>query len=256
MTRSTKDQAPRAYQRIVDHVEAAVAAGELSPGDRLPSERELVAKFGVARSSVREALRVLESKELVRSRPGDPRGPLVLPFSLEPMRRSMAMLTSTRTLTLPELIQFRMVVDASTNLMAAARRTGAQLIAMERNIARMRESMTIGYEVFGRADLEFHELIAEAAGNKFIQVCGDVAREAILELITRRIVDAEDHTALMLRSLRHHGAVFTAIADRDGHRASRLAREGLYDHYADHVDDEARTVLEALVLEVGGRLPR
>lgn len=233
-----------------------MAAGELNPGDRLPSERELVEKFGVARSSVREALRVLESKELVRSRPGDPRGPLVLPFSVEPMRRSIAMLTSSRTMTFPELIQFRMVVDASTNLMAATRRTGAQLVAMERNIARMRESMAIGHEVFGRADLEFHELIAEAAGNKLIQVCGDVAREAVLALITQTIQDADDRAARMLRVLRHHSAVFAAISDRDGVRASRLAREGLYDYYADHLDDEARAVVESLVLEVGGRIPR
>lgn len=255
MSHSPGRPAPRAYQRIVDHVEGAVAAGELKPGDRLPSERELVERFGVARSSVREALRVLESKELVRSRPGDPRGPLVLPFSIEPMRRSMALLTSSRTLTLPELVQFRMVVDASTNLMAAMRRTDAQLLAMERNIARMRESMAVGYEVFGRADLEFHELVAEAAGNKMIQVCGDVAREAILELITRTILDADDRAALMLQSLRHHGAVFAAISDRDGPRASRLAREGLYSYYADHVDEDARAVLAALVLECGGSLP-
>jgi GntR family transcriptional regulator, transcriptional repressor for pyruvate dehydrogenase complex len=53
----------RAFQRIVEYVERALAAGELKAGDRLPSERELVERFGVGRSSVREALRVLLARE-------------------------------------------------------------------------------------------------------------------------------------------------------------------------------------------------
>ncbi|MDT7671882.1 MAG: GntR family transcriptional regulator, transcriptional repressor for pyruvate dehydrogenase complex, partial [Pseudonocardiales bacterium] len=123
MTSPAKLPDTRAFQRIVEYVERALAAGELKAGDRLPSERELVERFGMGRSSVREALRVLENMELVRSAPRDPRGPLVLEYSVGPVRRSLAMLTSARTVTLPELVQFRMIVDASANLMAAARRT-------------------------------------------------------------------------------------------------------------------------------------
>ena len=74
-------QPVRAYQRIVEQVEDALVRGELAPGQRLPSERELVTQFAVSRSTVREALRVLESNGVVRSRPGDPNGPEILPFS-------------------------------------------------------------------------------------------------------------------------------------------------------------------------------
>ncbi|MGI8717025.1 MAG: FadR/GntR family transcriptional regulator, partial [Lapillicoccus sp.] len=69
----------RLSQGIVEQVEQALASGELRPGQRLPSERELVVQFGASRSTVREALRVLESTGVVRSRPGDPHGPEVLP---------------------------------------------------------------------------------------------------------------------------------------------------------------------------------
>ena len=65
----------RLYQRIVEQIEDAIARGELKPGQRLPSERELVVQFGASRSTVREALRVLESNGVVRSRPGDPTAP-------------------------------------------------------------------------------------------------------------------------------------------------------------------------------------
>ena len=80
-------QPVRAYQRIVEQVEEALARGDLRPGQRLPSERELVAQFEVSRSTVREALRVLESNGVVRSRPGDPNGPEVLPFSPAALRK-------------------------------------------------------------------------------------------------------------------------------------------------------------------------
>jgi DNA-binding FadR family transcriptional regulator len=240
----------RAYQRIVDDVEAAVTSGQLKPGDRLPSERDLVERFGVARSSVREALRVLESRELVRSRPGDPRGPLVLGFSVEPVKRSIAQLAEAHTMRFSELVQFRMILDASANLLAAAGRTDEQLLRMERNMARMRASMSLGYAEFAKLDLEFHEIIAEAGGNTMIRVCGDVVREAVLQLIQAKIADAEDARGLMLRSIRHHASVFEAISDGDGLRASRLARESLYDYYANYVDEAERAVLADLVLEV------
>lgn len=246
----------RAFQRVVDYVQNAIATGELTAGDRLPSERELVDKFGIGRASVREALRVLENMELVRSQPRDPRGPLVLPMSVGPVRRSISMLTSAGGFDLAELVQFRMIVDASANLLAAARRTDAQLLALERNMARMRESMSYGYETFSKADLEFHEIIAEAAGNKLVQMYGDVTREAVLTLIERTILDAHDRTALMLQSIRHHRAVFTAIADSDGLRASRLARETLYSYYAAHVAPADREIMADLVRECGGKLPQ
>lgn len=245
----------RVFQRVVDYVQTAIAGGELKPGDRLPSERELVDKFGIGRASVREALRVLENMDLVRSQPRDPRGPLVLPMSVEPMRRTIAMLASNGSIRLAELVQFRMIADASANLLAAARRTDEQLLRLERNMARMRECMNIGYAEFSQADMEFHEIIAEAGGNKLVQVYGDVTREAVLSLILRTILDADDHTALMLQSIRHHRAVFAAISDRDGLRASRLARESLYSYYADHVEPADRAIMADLVRECGGTIP-
>jgi GntR family transcriptional regulator, transcriptional repressor for pyruvate dehydrogenase complex len=255
MTSAAREPDTRAFQRLVDHVQLAMTTGEIKPGDRLPSERDLGEQFGMARSSVREALRVLESMELVRSAPRDPRGPLVLQVSMEPVRRTISMLASTSVLDLPELIQFRMIADAAANLLAALRRTDAHLLAMERNMARMRASMDRGYDEFSRADLEFHEIIAEAGGNKLIQVYGDVNRAAVLDLIRRTILDAGDRTALMLQSVRHHRDVHAAISARDAPLASRLARESLYEYYGNLVGEQDRAVLAALVRDNGGTVP-
>lgn len=243
----------RAYRRMVDDIEARIAAGELRAGDRLPSERELVERYGIARSSVREALRVLESLELVRSAPRDPRGPLVLPITAAPIRRSLGLLTSSKTISLPQLVQLRMVIDASTNLMAALRRTPEHLVALERNMARMRGLLHHSYAAFSLADLEFHEILADAAGHELVRLYGEAVREAVLDLIQQTILDADDQEAHQLRSIRHHSAVFDAVSAGDGLAASRLARESLYQYYADHVGPEDREIMSALVRECGGR---
>src|SRR3954453_21042046 len=60
----------RAWRSVLEHIEADLLDGRLGPGDRLPSERELAATLGVGRSSVREALRVLEVMGLIRTGTG------------------------------------------------------------------------------------------------------------------------------------------------------------------------------------------
>ncbi|MGO1852674.1 MAG: FadR/GntR family transcriptional regulator, partial [Microbacteriaceae bacterium] len=62
----SKEAPQRAWRIVLEHIERDLLDGRLGPGDRLPSERELSADLGVGRSSVREALRVLEVMGLIR----------------------------------------------------------------------------------------------------------------------------------------------------------------------------------------------
>jgi GntR family transcriptional regulator len=71
------------YAQIVAHIERAIAAGELGPGDRLPSERELAAEHGVSRMTVRQALQTLESRGLLRRAIGRSGGSFVARPKLE-----------------------------------------------------------------------------------------------------------------------------------------------------------------------------
>jgi DNA-binding FadR family transcriptional regulator len=160
----------------------------------------------------------------------------------------------TQSVRLGDLVQFRMVADGAATLMAARRRTPQQLVLLERNMARMRESLHVDPAAFSAADLEFHQMIAEMAGNEVLQVCGDTVRESCLDLIQQTILVSQSRTALMLQSVAHHREVFHAISDGDGLLASRLTRESLYSYYAEHLDDEDRAIIADLVLEVGGTL--
>lgn len=237
----------RAYEHIVAQIEGAIERGELAPGQRLPSERELMAQFSVSRSTVREALRVLQAGGLVRSRPGDPGGAEVLPFTPDALHKSMSSLARVHELSLGELVQFRMALDASANLLAARLRTPDQLAEMDRSIAAMRAAVEHGEDEFSAADVAFHDAVARASRNKLLQVCNAVVRDIVLRLIADKIARAADRRAQMLQSVRHHEEVLSAVRAGDGPLAARLARTTMYDYYAEYVSEEERDALRALL---------
>jgi DNA-binding FadR family transcriptional regulator len=238
----------RLYERIVEQVEDALARGELRPGQRLPSERELVVQFGTSRATVREALRVLQSNGVVRSRPGDPQGPEILPLTTRGLEKQMRRLTRTDQLSLSQLLVSRMMLDSTANRLAATLRTPLQLARMESAIEGMRAAIVEGYEAFSESDFAFHEAIAEASGNMLIQVGNAVVRDTVLSLISDKIAHARNAKALMRTSLRHHEQVLDAIRAGDPSLAAQASLHSLYDYYASYVPAGDRAALKAMLV--------
>ncbi|MEU8251577.1 GntR family transcriptional regulator [Nonomuraea sp. NPDC048916] len=237
----------RAYERIVEQIEEAIESGALCPGQRLPSERDLMGQFSVSRSTVREALRVLQARGLVRSRPGDPHGAEVQPFTPAELRKSMTMLARVDGLSLGELVQFRMVLDASAGLLAARLRTDEHLAEMEAAVAAMRAAAEAGHDEFSAAEVAFHDAVARAGRNKLVQICAEVVRSIVCDLAADEIAAAPGRAALTRRSIRRHEEVLAAVRAGDGPLAARLSRQSVYDHYAGHVPAGERPALRALL---------
>lgn len=240
-------QPVRLYQTIVDQIEGAIARGEIRPGERLPSERELVEQFGASRPTVREALRVLQADGLVRSRPGDPNGPEVLPFSSAGLAKHMTRLAKLEEMSIAELVAFRMILDASASMLAARLRTDAELEAMEQTIVVMEQAIGLGYDEFSEADVAFHDAVADASRNSMIQVCNGVVRGVVLSLISDKVTRADNSKALMRESLLHHREVLDEIRAGDGAAAARISRRNLYDYYAGYVPEKDRAGMLALL---------
>lgn len=236
----------RAFESVVDHIEQAVLRGELKAGDRLPSERELVTRFEVGRSSVREAMRVLESGGIVASRPGDPRGAVILAPTAAPLSKLMTRLTVSSSSSLADLLIYRMTLESAANSLAASRRSDADLLRLEKAMARMRHCVALGRREFSRADLDFHDVVAWASGNAMIKVSAEAVRDSIETLIESSIRGSGDDDELMLRTLAHHAEVFAAIRDRDPHRAEYLARSSLFEYYGQLLAEDDRAALASL----------
>src|SRR6185312_12450873 len=103
----------RAYEDIVEQIERAILTGEMNEADRLPSERDLIVQFGVSRATIREALRVLQSRGLIEVRHGDPGGPIVRADPGASVTSMLSSLFHAERLSLADVIQFRMIVESA-----------------------------------------------------------------------------------------------------------------------------------------------
>ncbi|MFT4044033.1 MAG: FadR/GntR family transcriptional regulator [Gordonia sp. (in: high G+C Gram-positive bacteria)] len=239
----------RAYEHIVAQVEAAIASGSLRPGEHLPSEREMMEGFGVSRPTIREALRVLESNGLVRSKHGNPFGPEILEPSTELLHRPMAQLVRTKHLSLSEFLPIRIVLEGLACAIAATTRTAEHLDDLERAVIGMREASNDDADLhrFGEADVAFHSTVWDATGNLLIAMFGNVTRDLMGQLIEEKIAHAPDARALMALSVEHDAEILAAIRAGDPMLASYLARRYIYDYYNDYVPEAERAPLRTLV---------
>jgi GntR family transcriptional repressor for pyruvate dehydrogenase complex len=237
----------RSYERIVEQIEEAIVEGRLRGGDFLPSEREMMAQFAVSRSTVREAMRVLESNGLIRSRPGNPNGAEVLGLSTVALRKTVDRLVMGRRIRLADLVHFRMLMESSASMLAARLRTEEDLVALESALEDMHAAVVAGYEAFSAADVRFHGLVAQASANALIQVCNDVVHDVVLDMVGSKIATPPESTSTMEASLQHHADALDAIRAGDAQRAGRMARENLFEHYSAVLPPEDCTAVKLLL---------
>src|ERR687893_2475435 len=101
----------RAFEQILDALRAQIADGSLAAGDRLPAERDLASRYGVSRTSVREAIRVLESMGIVSVRRGADHGVVLLQEPGNAFQPVLRLLVALRHVSLDDAIEFRAMVE-------------------------------------------------------------------------------------------------------------------------------------------------
>lgn len=209
------------YETIVDQIQGMIISGELRPGERLPSERELADAFGVGRPTVREATKVLESKGLVEMRHGA--GVFVSPAIQDALLDSLNLLVQYNQCT-PEMIyEVRRVQEVAMAGLAATRADEDDLAAMRAALDDM-EAKLDDIESYNKADLAFHRAVAEATHNQMFIILADFLLKGTAFVI-RLVTQSRNDTA---RGLSEHLRIFDAIAagDADG------ARRAMQDHLA------------------------
>ncbi len=219
-TRSDLAETPRTSS---DGIVAALADRELSgtlvAGDRLPSERQLALEFGASRPMVREALRSLTERGLVRVEPargafvrGDSGSRPYPPLDLEYRRRG----TTAR-----QLSEARLMLEGEAAGLATQHATAEDLAALEVALLRLEGSATPLDRV--RNDLAFHSGLVAASHNPVIETMFSSILGLTVELMVRSAGDAE----IVRQSNPYHRIAFTAIRDRDAAAARAAIRSHL-----------------------------
>lgn len=232
----------RAHECIVKQLQELILSGKLAAGAHLPSEREMMTEFQVSRPTVREALRVAESMGLISVRAGDPAGPKVLGAPAVGITRVLNSLLDAGCASALELLELRMVLDASSAARASMqpRRYHAKLGEI---LNQMRETTDPGR--FAELDVSFHEAVIVAGGNRlFILVC------KALDQPIRTLIESTLKASLPQRreeTLKHHGAIVDAIKRGDAKGAARAARSHLLDFYYPGMSDQEKSRIQLFV---------
>jgi len=194
------------------------------PGDRLPSERELAAEFGMSRSALREALIRLDTLRIIESRPKS--GIYLQPFAAERSVEAMVLFAETNTpLTADEVaqsVELRTVLESESMRLACERRTSEDLDRLQAILRQSAETIAAG-GTLAELDAEFHKAIVAATHNdlllRFINVFYRASRK-------RREVYFEAK-AQSQRSHAQHLQLYRAIEARDVEAGQELLRRHL-----------------------------
>jgi GntR family transcriptional repressor for pyruvate dehydrogenase complex len=198
----------RIYEEIVRQVKAMISEGKLKGGDRLPPERDLAEKFVVSRTSVREALRALESLGLVEIRAGE--GTFVREVSIESLVEPLALLMVSQREAIGELFEARRMLEPSLAALAATRATPDEIQEMERILEDQAKEIANGRTGLVQ-DAQFHAAIGAAAHNRAITRIA----HAIMDLLTQSREESLNTPGRPTRSHEDHRRVLAAIARRD-----------------------------------------
>ena len=215
----------KAYEQVADQLLAMITAGELSPGDRLPSEAELARDFGVSRTTVREALRILATRSLIHTRKGMAGGHFIVHPSVDGLTDFLVahygLLTALNTVTLENLLEAREALEAPAAALASLRRDAEDLrrlrAAVPDNISELSTEQAFEH------NRDFHYHVLAATKNPLIVVAGRPIYLVLQASAVRRQPAAEVVQAIA----EQHVQITDAIEAADPARARRSMEDHL-----------------------------
>jgi len=237
--------------QVITYVRDLIARGELRPGDRLPAERDLSAKLGVSRPTIRAGLRALAAMGVVKSRHGSgtyiPTGPPTL--GSEPLR----FLAALHGLSREEMYEARRVLEVSAAGLAAKRASPEHMAAIAEEVASLFASIDDPQE-FLVHDIRFHRAVAVASGNHIIA--------SLVEMVSALYYEQRRDTAARAtdRNLRDaadlHRGIYQAIRKHDSDQAQTLMNRHLLHSAAYQAQEDQPLGLQAPRLAKGARSTR
>ena len=224
-------------QAVARQLLEMVRAGTFKPGDQLPPEKELMERLSVGRSTVREALQILSTLNLIRSAPGQ--GTFLREPSAENLLRAdMIGFLITNSLAL-ELLEARQMIEPPLIRLACLRGTEADFAKIQQLLDEHERAYRSGQPVNAHA-AKFHVMIAEAAHN----VVGVTFMSSILELLLSRGRRVDGTSDFLAREIAEHRALLRLMRARDTDRAADAVLRHILDSAAtyDREDASARRV--------------
>jgi GntR family transcriptional repressor for pyruvate dehydrogenase complex len=218
----------RIHEEVVAQIHELIRKGKFKAGDQLPSERELAETFKVSRTSVREALRALETQGLVISRTGT--GNFVADLPIESLVAPLARMLIEEKDALADVFELRKLIEPQIASLAAERATARDIERLKRILDKQKEQVERGATGV-EADSDLHFAIGQATQNQAIKklVSG------LLEVLSRSREESLQTDVRRRASIDSHRAIVAAIEKHDPASARDAMRY--------HIEQVAESVL-------------
>ncbi|MFJ7951865.1 FadR/GntR family transcriptional regulator [Lysinibacillus sp. NPDC096418] len=230
----------KAYQVIVDQIREYFLNGELQPGDKLPTERELASRFSVSRTSVREALRKLEIKGIIEIKQGS--GSFIKTPEYQSFGEELSStIIKTEKKLIYEMLELRQALEVECAFLASQRATSEDLERIGKALEMM-DRVKNDVELGIQADLSFHINIVLASHNsiflQLIQTLSEHMQDTIRATRRQRLKDPER----IQETVDEHKEIYLAIAAGDANQAKLLMEK--------HIKQIRRELTESLLFHV------
>ena len=203
----------RLYESVIEQIMNLIKNNKLKPGDKLPPERELAEKLSISRGSLREAFRVLESRGLIKSKPGG--GRYIREIRKNGHSSTENIILSLEKSSILELLEAREMFEVKIAKIAAQKATPEDIELIEEALNKINEEEELKYGKETESDTEFHLAIASASHNfvfvNIIKLHLDLlkeTREKTWKIPGRREEQQEEHQT-----------IFQAIKEHDSKKA-------------------------------------
>jgi GntR family transcriptional regulator, transcriptional repressor for pyruvate dehydrogenase complex len=216
----------KVFQDIVDQIQTSILNKTFEPGNKLPSERELKEMFNTSRSTLREALRVLEQKGLIEIKPGASGGAIVKQIDTDPITESLALLIKSGSISLEHLAEFRIKIEGSIVELAADRADDNDIIIMK-SLLKESEAFVEKNDWQGvlAIDKKMHTMLGKISRNPVFQFIQKTIHANIHnyydEYLPMNKEVAEDNN-------NDFAIIIKAIENKDGQKASSQIRDHVH----------------------------
>jgi GntR family transcriptional repressor for pyruvate dehydrogenase complex len=205
-------------EQLVERLDGEIVGRLLPAGTKLPSERELAARYGLSRPAVREVLRRLQERNLIDIFPA--RGSFVRELQATKGTASVELMSRRGHITARDLARARQMLESESAALAAEHRADAEVTQMRGLLEALDDATDVA--VAAELDLAFHEAIAVASGNVVLQIMFGSIRNLTHGIMLRSLTD---------RSVRKVGApLHHSILDAIAERNPEAARREMFEH--------------------------
>ena len=233
-------QSPKKSALLAQQIVKEIVADGLKAGERLAPEAVMGETYGVGRSTIREALRVLESQGVIKMKTGPGGGPIVAPFDASFLAANIGLHLQLSGATFRDVMNARLVIEPSIAAAAANHQAEPALLALRSNVDQTNEADDTNRLVGESAN--FHDLVAVSSANPFFEYLL-LALHRITEPFAQRLPYRGERRE---RLIGHHENIIAAIEAGDPDSAAAAMRADLLEFF-DYIEEEAPALLDETI---------